>query len=142
MIRPSLKFEFSEAPLDVSEAASFLYTERAGGVNLFIGVTRQWTGNKETLKLTYECYLPMALKEMEKLLLESCEKWPVEKVYMIHRLGEVPLGRPSVIIGVATPHRSEAFEACKFLIDELKIRVPIWKRENYADGSEEWVSPV
>ena len=141
MPESTLSFSLKEEPLDITDASTFLYNGAAGGVSVFAGVTRQWTKGRQTKKLHYECYASMALKEMEALLKESCAKWPVVKAFMQHRLGEVPLGEPSVLIGVATPHRAEAFEACRYLIDELKVRVPIWKREYYADGTEEWVTP-
>lgn len=129
-------------PLDINEVAQFLYHPEAGGIDIFVGTTRQWTGDdevKETLELGYECYEPLALKEMEALLNEAIERWPVVKACLIHRLGVVPVAEASVIIGVSTPHRVAAFEACRYLIDRLKIQVPIWKKEHYADGSTEWV---
>lgn len=125
--------------LDAGLAARFLYHSAAGGVDLFCGTTRQWTRGKETLQLSYECYEPLALKEMQALIEQARAQWPVEKACMLHRLGVVPVAEASVIIGVSTPHRVDAFEACRFLIDQLKVQVPIWKREHYADGSSEWV---
>ena len=126
-------------PLDVGAAFVFLQTPRAGGIDLFIGTTRQWTADKETVQLDYDCYKAMALKEMERLAEEAQVRWPVERVCILHRLGVVPPAEASVVVGVATPHRAEAFAACRFLIDTLKQQVPIWKREVYADGSTEWV---
>jgi molybdopterin synthase catalytic subunit len=128
-----------QEPLDAGEAARFLYDPRAGGVDLFCGTTRQWTRDKETLELSYECYEPMALKEMHNLVHAAREQWSIEKACMLHRLGIVPVAEASVIIGVSTPHRDDAFHACRFLIDQLKVQVPIWKREYYADGTTEWV---
>ena len=124
----------------MAEITRFLYGPMAGGVNIFVGVTRQWTEEKETQELSYEAFQSMALKEMKTLLEETSAKWPVIKACIHHRVGVVPPGEPSVIIGTATPHRNEAFESCRYLIDELKVRVPIWKKENYADGSKEWIS--
>ena len=126
-------------PLDVGAAFGFLQTPRAGGINLFVGTTRQWTANKQTTRLEYDCYEAMALKEMEHLAAEARARWPVERVCVLHRLGVVPPAEASVVVGVATPHRADAFEACRFLIDALKQQVPIWKREVYADGETEWV---
>ena len=132
-----------EEVLDMNKVTSFLYDAKAGGVDIFAGTTRQWTNKegeeKETVELSYECYPPMALKEMRALLQEAVERWPVVKACLIHRLGVVPVGEASVIIGVSTPHRVAAFEACRYLIDRLKIQVPIWKKEHYADGETEWV---
>ena len=131
--------QLSEEPLDVGAAFAAVQTPTAGGVALFVGTTRQWTGDHETEQLDYESYGPMALKEMHRLAEEAAARWPVEKLCVWHRLGSVPPAAPSVIVAVATPHRAEAFEACRFLIDALKVQVPIWKREVYADGRTEWV---
>ena len=92
--------------LQMDEIVRFLYHPRAGGVDIFVGTTRQWTGEKETVELSYECYEAMALKEMERLLAEACEQWPVVKTCLVHRLGVVPVAEASVIIGVATPASS------------------------------------
>lgn len=129
----------TEEPLDVGAAFAVLQTPAAGGVALFAGTTRQWTAGRETTRLEYESYGPMALREMDRLAEEAATRWPVEQLCIWHRLGAVPPAEPSVIVGVATPHRAEAFAACHFLIDALKEHVPIWKREVYADGREEWV---
>ena len=126
-------------PLDIGTVFTFLQTPKAGGIDLFVGTTRQWTADKETVRLEYDCYEAMALKEMERLAEQVQTRWPVERVCLLHRLGIVPPAEASVVVGVATPHRADAFAACRFLIDTLKQQVPIWKREVYADGSTEWV---
>ncbi|MEM8487878.1 MAG: molybdenum cofactor biosynthesis protein MoaE [Bacteroidota bacterium] len=129
--------------LDLAAVSNFLYHPRAGGVDIFSGTTRQWTGSgetaKETVELSYECYEMMAIQEMQALLDEAIGKWPVVRGCLLHRLGIVPVAEASVVIGIATPHRGDAFEACRFLIDQLKIQVPIWKKEHYSDGKKEWV---
>lgn len=132
-------FLLQHEPLDVGAAFTFLRTPKAGGIDLFVGTTRQWTADKETVRLEYDCYEAMALKEMERLAEQAQARWPVERVCLLHRLGIVPPAEASVVVGVATPHRADAFAACRFLIDTLKEQVPIWKREVYADGSTEWV---
>ena len=132
-------FLLRHEPLDVGAAFAFLQTPKAGGIDLFVGTTRQWTGDKETVRLDYDCYEAMALKEMERLAAEAQARWPVERVCILHRLGVVPPAEASVVVGVATPHRADAFAACRYLIDALKKQVPIWKREVYADGETEWV---
>lgn len=129
----------TDTPLEVGASFSFLQTPDAGGIDIFAGTTRRWTGARETIRLEYDCYRPMALKEIERLADMACKRWPIKRLLVHHRLGVVPLAEVSVIIGVATPHRSDAFEACRFLIDTLKQQVPIWKREFFADGTEEWI---
>ena len=128
-----------EAPLDVAAADAFLRTERAGGLTLFVGTTRRWTDGRETLRLAYDAYAPMAIKTMRTLADEAAGRWPVLKACLLHRVGAVPPPEASVIIGVACAHRAPAFEASRWLIDALKAQVPIWKQEHYAGGSAEWV---
>ena len=128
-----------ETPLDVGAAFAHLQSPEAGGIDLFVGTTRQWTGGRETARLFYESYADMALQEMARLADAAREQWPVARVCILHRLGEVPVAEASVVVGVATPHRADAFAACRFLIDTLKQQVPIWKRERYTDGTTEWI---
>lgn len=139
-----------EAPLLLEEVSEFLRVEEAGGIAIFLGTTRRWTGTEEkaaggktvrqeTILLEYECYKPMALKEMHRLVEEALARWPVRRVCLLHRIGEVPLREISVIAGVATPHRADAFAACRYLIDTLKTRAPIWKKEHFVDGNARWV---
>lgn len=125
--------------LDTGAAISFLHTPDAGGIDLFIGTTRQWTHGRETTELAYESYSEMAIQEMERLAARARARWPVLKICILHRVGTVPIAQASVVVGVATPHRADAFEACRFLIDTLKEDVPIWKFETYADGTSDWV---
>jgi len=131
--------QVQHVPLDIAAAHSFLQTPGAGGAVVFVGTTRQWTDSRETLQLEYESYPPMAEKEMLRLATHAKERWQSLRVCLLHRLGTVPVGEASVVVGVATAHRAEAFEACRYLIDTLKRDVPIWKREHYADGTTEWV---
>ena len=106
---------------------------------MFVGTTRQWTGDVETQKLEYEAYDGMATAEMERLASKARDQWSIERICILHRLGTVPISEASVIVGVSAAHRPEAFAACRFLIDTLKKNVPIWKAEHYADGRTEWV---
>lgn len=131
--------QLSREPIDIAEAYQFLQTPAAGGLALFIGTTRQWISGQETLSLTYEGYESMALKEMHRLLDVAVNRWPIHRACLLHRLGEVPLAEASVLVGIATSHRPEAFEACRYLIDQLKVQVPIWKQERLADGQKIWV---
>ena len=127
-----------ETPVDFDHVRRVV-TEASGAVSSFIGTVRNQTEGKEVLKLHYEAYRSMALKEMEKLVDRAVEKWPLNGVAIIHRTGDLFPGDVAVLIAVSTPHRADSFEACRFLIDTLKETVPIWKKEYFAEG-EVWVS--
>lgn len=129
----------SDDRLDTDAVSSFLRDERAGAIGLFLGTTRRWTNGAETIELEYEAYVPMVLEEMHRIAEEAKQKWPITKLAAHHRTGRVAVMDSSVLVGASSPHRAEAFEACRYLIDELKIRLPIWKRERYAGGDQEWV---
>ncbi len=135
--------EIIETPLDVGAAVGFVTDGAAGGIDVFLGTTRgeKSSDGNELLALDYEAYPEMALARMKQLAESARQQWPIVKVAMLHRMGRVKVGEASVIIAVACPHRGEAFAACKWLIDQLKIDVPIWKKEVWADGAESWVHP-
>lgn len=120
----------SEAPLDLGAVHAFLADERAGGTCVFVGTSRRWTDGVETALLTYEAYPAMAEAELARLALAASERWEAVKVAVLHRTGDVPPPEASVVVGVACPHRAEAFEAARWLIDTLKESVPIWKTEH------------
>ncbi len=113
-----------------------------GGVVLFLGTVRDLTDGKTTVALDYEAYAGMAEKKMAEIEADTRRRWPVGEMAMIHRLGHLEVGEVSVAVAVSCPHRSQAFEACRHAIDRLKELVPIWKKENWADGSSEWVHPA
>jgi molybdopterin synthase catalytic subunit len=130
-----------ETPLDVRAAVNFVADPLAGGIGLFLGTTRQETsaGGRSLAALDYEAYREMAEKQLHELARQVREKWPIIKIALLHRVGRVGLAEPSVIVAVSTPHRAESFEACRFLIDELKKEAAIWKKEIWSDGSGSWV---
>jgi MoaE-MoaD fusion protein len=130
--------ELTGEALDVGRIARRVVPETCGAIVTLDGFVRQFTKGRETLYLVYEAYEPMAVKEMEKLVRAAREKFEIAHVGLVHRLGKLEIGETSVVIAVAAPHRRAAFEACEWLIKELKRAVPIWKKEVYADG-EVWV---
>jgi len=113
-------------------------TAASGALNIFVGTTRNRSGERSVLWLEYEAYVPMALKKMEEIEVEARSRWPVQNITVVHRVGKVDIGEASVVIAVSSAHRDESFKACRFIIDQLKENVPIWKKEHYADGSSEW----
>ena len=113
----------------------------AGAVVLFLGTVRNNTDGRAVKWLEYEAYPPMAEKKMAEIAQEVSEKWGLDRVAMIHRVGKLEIGEVSVAVAVASPHRKAAFEAGQYAMDRLKQVVPIWKREVWADGEAEWVKP-
>lgn len=110
----------------------------AGGIVIFEGVVRDNARGKQIRYLEYDVYPEMAITQIRAIIAEAEKRWGVEHVAVAHRIGRIEIGEASVIIVVATPHRAEAFEACRYIIDTLKTTVPIWKKEVATNG-EEWV---
>lgn len=128
-------------PIDYTALTERVRSARAGAVILFLGTVRELTHGRRTTALDYDAYPEMARRKMQELITEAEQRWPVVAAGIEHRLGHLELGDISVAVAVSCPHRRDAFEAGQFLIDELKVRVPIWKQENWDDGSTEWVHP-
>jgi molybdopterin synthase catalytic subunit len=133
----------SAEPLSVDRALASVTDGRAGGIDVFLGTTRaeRNAAGRELVALDYEAYAEMAEQQLRDLARRARERWPVLRLALLHRTGRVPVGEPSVLIAVATPHRGEAFEACRWLIDTLKAEVAVWKKEVWADGTGTWVHP-
>jgi molybdopterin synthase catalytic subunit len=112
-----------------------------GAVVTFLGTVRDLTDGRVTAALDYEAYPLMAEKKMAEIEAETRARWPVGELLLVHRLGHLEVGDVSVAVAVSCPHRGDAFDACRYAIDRLKELVPIWKKENWADGSTEWVHP-
>ncbi len=127
--------------IDTAALLEQVNSPQAGAVVLFLGTVRGVTGGRRTVALDYECYPEMAEKKLAELEAEARRRWPVVECAIVHRLGHLELGEASVAVAVSTPHRQDAFEAGQWLIDTLKEVVPIWKQENWADGTTEWVHP-
>lgn len=131
----------TQSPIDPSAILAQVASNDAGAVVLFLGTTREFTKGRQTESLDYECYPQMAEAKLAELESQAREKWPLVHVAIVHRLGHLELGEASIAIAVSSPHRQAAFEAGKWLIDTIKEDVPIWKQENWADGTSEWVHP-
>lgn len=137
-----MSIELTHDVIQTEEVYARVASKDAGAVVLFLGTVREMTAGRQTVALDYDAYPEMAIAQMETLAREAVDKWPVVKYAIVHRLGHLELGDVSVAVAVSTPHRRDAFEAGQFLIDELKVRVPIWKKENWSDGTTEWVHPT
>lgn len=131
-------YEITTEPLDVGEIARRVVLPECGATVTLDGYVRQFTRGRETEYLVYESYKSMALKEMKKLVETAHKNFEIANVGIVHRLGRLEIGETSVVISVSAPHRRPAFEACEWLIEELKRTVPIWKKEVYATG-EKWI---
>jgi molybdopterin synthase catalytic subunit len=131
----------TEEPIDVQAVLESARSPSAGAVVLFLGTTRETTGQRRTDFLQYECYTEMARAKLGELLDDAFQRWPLVKCAIVHRLGRVEVGETSVAIAVSAAHRRPAFEAGQWLIDRIKDVVPIWKQENWADGTSQWVHP-
>jgi molybdopterin synthase catalytic subunit len=125
-------------PIDANELIAAVWTPADGAVCTFHGIVRENSRNRTVRYLEYDAYPAMAEKKMAEILDEVAAKWPKQRAAIVHRLGVVPLGESSVVIAVASPHRGESFEACRYVIDRVKEVVPIWKKEVFTDG-EEWI---
>ena len=134
-------FKITSEDIELGDVVRAVEAGDAGAIVHFLGVVRNNTEGREVSYLEYEAYPPMAEKKMAEIAQEIHEKWGLDRVAMIHRVGRLEIGEVSVAVAVASPHRKEAFEACHYAMNRLKQVVPIWKREVWADGEEEWVKP-
>lgn len=125
--------------LDVQTAIDFVSIPEVGGLVVFVGTVRNQTKGKPVRHLFFEAYKPMAISEMRKIAENALAKFPVLKIAIHHRTGQLEIGEIPVVIAVSAAHRAAAFEACQFAIDTLKETVPIWKKEFFDDG-EVWVA--
>lgn len=132
-----------DAPLNAADAVTAVTCPQAGGIDLFLGTTRAETHPQlgELIALDYHAYPEMALTEMRRIADRAASQWPITRMVIWHRLGMVPVGESSVLIAVSCPHRGDAFEACRFVIDELKKTVPLWKKERFARDTRWQESP-
>lgn len=128
-------FEIRRRRLDLGRVLAAVRDPAAGAVVLFTGTTRRTNAGRRVVRLEYEAHEAMALREMRRLGAEAKRRWRLRKVAMVHRVGLVPVGEPSVAIAVSAGHREEAFAAGRWLIDRLKEIVPIWKKERYRGGA-------
>jgi molybdopterin synthase catalytic subunit len=133
--------QLTTEPIDYHALTEQVRRNDCGAVVTFLGTVRELTDGKLTVALDYEAYPAMAEKKMAEIEAETRQRWPVGEIALIHRLGHLELGDLSVAVAVSCPHRGQAFDACRYAIDRLKEIVPIWKKENWADGRTEWVHP-
>ena len=135
-------FSISESPIDVARLQRELETTGAGAVVCFEGRVRDHNDGRAVDGLSYQAYAELAEAEGRRIVEEARDKFAVEHVVCVHRIGDLALGEIAVWAGVSAGHRAAAFDACRYVIDQVKARVPIWKREHYVEGSSEWLHPL
>lgn len=134
--------ELTRQPIDDHSLTQLVRRSNCGAVVTFLGTVRDLTGSQVTVALDYDAYPGMAEKKLAEIEAEVRSRWPVGDIALVHRLGHLEVGEVSVAVAVSSPHRADAFDACRHAIDRLKELVPIWKKENWADGTMEWVHPA
>lgn len=135
------RFALSDIPFDPAPLRSALLDERAGAFAAFEGWVRNHNDGRAVNGLRYEAYVELAEKEGERILAEACERFAIHDARCVHRIGELAIGELAVWVGVNAGHRDAAFAACRWIIDEVKSRVPIWKHERYVAGDAGWLHP-
>ncbi|NZA27515.1 molybdenum cofactor biosynthesis protein MoaE [Luteimonas sp. SJ-92] len=135
------RFALSEVPIDVEPLHARLRRADAGACSSFEGWVRDHNDGRPVRGLRYEAYAGLAEAEGERILDEAMRRFALVEACCVHRVGELELGELAVWVGVSAAHRAATFDACRFIIDEVKLHVPIWKHERYADGDAQWLHP-
>jgi molybdopterin synthase catalytic subunit len=135
-----MKFGVSDQPIDVAAIKKLVEDTSCGAMVMFEGWIRDHNEGREVERLEYEVYRPLAEKEGAKIIDEAIAKFSVSHAVCVHREGLLELKDLAVIVCVSSPHRAEAFDACRYIIDNIKTRLPIWKKEHYVTGTSEWVN--
>ncbi|HEY2276011.1 MAG TPA: molybdenum cofactor biosynthesis protein MoaE [Steroidobacteraceae bacterium] len=133
-------FRFTRVPIDVATLRTALADPACGGYAAFEGWVRDHNEGQRVERLEYEAYEPLAVREAERIVAEAVARFGVAHACCAHRVGDLRIGELAVWVGVSAPHRDEAFRACRYIIDEIKHRLPIWKKEHYVSGDSGWVN--
>jgi molybdopterin synthase catalytic subunit len=135
-----MQFRFSAVSIDTASARAELLDQAAGGFVSFEGWVRDFNEGREVTRLEYEAFQELAVKEGDRIIAEAMRRFPVKHALCVHRIGSLDLTEMAVWVGVSAVHRGEAFDACRYIIDEVKYRVPVWKKEHYLNGDSGWVN--
>lgn len=136
-----ISFTLSSAPIVPDQLRESLENLEAGALVIFEGRVRRRNAGRKVIRLEYEAFAPLAASEGRRVLEEVCDRHPILGAICVHRTGTLELGEPAVWVGVVSEHRDAGFAACRAIMDEVKRRVPIWKKETYAEGDSGWVKP-
>ena len=132
----------TRAPIAIDQLVAEVSAPECGGTCLFLGTVRNGPEESGVAAIEYTAYDDMADAELQRIVADALQRWPSARIALRHRLGHVAVGEPSIAIVTAAPHRAQAFEACRYVIEEVKRRLPVWKKELRADGTEVWVDPA
>ena len=135
-----MRFRFASTSIDTAAARRDLQDGALGGYVSFEGWVRDHNEGLEVSHLEYEAFQELAVKEGDRIVAEAAARFPIERALCVHRVGDLAIGEMAVWVGVSYVHRGEAFDACRYIIDEVKHRVPIWKKEHYRNGDSGWVN--
>ena len=138
----NVDFDITDQDIDVDALQLKLENDRAGAYAAFQGWVRNHNEGRAVESLEYEAYGPIAVSEGERVLAEALQRFNLLKVAAVHRVGHLEIGDCAVCVGVSAAHRGDAFDGCRYVIDELKSRLPIWKKEHYAGGDSGWINCV
>ena len=130
----------TEEPIYLGRFFDYSPSASCGALSFFVGIVREKDHGKPVKRLTYECYPSMAEKTVGELIREAQSRWPVCDVRVLHRIGDLAIGDVAVVVAVSSGHRDDAFAVCRFMIEGIKTKVPIWKKQFFEDGTDEWVS--
>lgn len=128
-------------PISLDVLVAEVASPACGGNCVFLGTVRNGPDEQGVTAIEYSAYEAMVEAEFARLIADARERWPEARIAVRHRLGRIPVGEASIAIAAAAPHRAQAFEACRFVIEEVKRRIPVWKKELRVDGTEVWVDP-
>ena len=131
----------TRSPISLDLLVAEVSAPERGGTCMFLGTVRNGPDEQGVTTIEYSAYEEMVEAEFVRLLTDARARWPDARIAVRHRLGTIPVGEASIAIAAAAPHRAQAFEACRYVIEEVKRRVPVWKKELHLDGSEVWVDP-
>ena len=135
----SIQVTMTDEPLSADALSRELCRDDAGAQIVFSGVVRNRNEGRPVLAVTYDAHRPLAEQTFRDIAEEVCARWGDLSVVIAHRAGRLSVGEVSVVIGVASPHREEAYQASRYVIEQLKLRSPVWKQEHYADGESDWL---
>ena len=136
---PEIICQLTDRPIEAGALLAACTTVHDGAALLFVGTVRHSNEGREVGHLEYSAFAPMAERVMREIAEEAAERWETGDIAVVHRVGRLELGETSVAIAVASPHRDAAYQASRYVIEELKRRVPVWKKEGYLDGKQEWL---